>query len=122
MSQALKQFAILDNSTRPNVLLNCEHLKNRFEDEDMKTIEYASLIRKTNTDIIPNYYYIKNCNLFVFVTKVDSLLQSIQSFIFFFKPIYIVTISTSDESEKYLNEINYKFVEKINALHVYQRN
>jgi hypothetical protein len=121
MSKALNSFSKLDNSLRANILLNCEQLKDKFEEEDMKTIDYSNLITKTKTDIISKEYYINNCNLFIFVTKSSDLLSSIHPFISVFKPIHITTITTTDESELYLNT-NYSFIKKISSLYVYKRN
>jgi hypothetical protein len=122
MSTAVSHFAKLDDSTRPNILLNCSQLKYSFEEEDMKTIDYDIIIKKRNTDIIPIQFYFYNCNFVVYIKKdVElALLSEMNKFISIFNPIFIITICTSDQIETLLQSKSYKFMDKIKLFYMYK--
>ena len=120
MSIALKKFNELDNSTRINILINCEPLESKFVEEELKTIDIIDISKNPNIWIHTRLQ--NNCNLFTSIDKnnIEYTNKIVELAINKYKPIYISTIGYNDSLNNLLNKYNYEFINKFYTLHVYK--
>ena len=120
MSIALKKFNELDNSTRINILINCEPLESKFVEEELKTIDIIDISKNPNIWIHTRLQ--NNCNLFTSIDKnnIEYTNKIVELAINKYKPIYISTITYNDSLNNLLNKYNYEFINKFYTLHVYK--
>jgi hypothetical protein len=113
---ALQYFSILDNSIRPNVILNCPNMIPLFNEEDMKCIDYSK--------ITSNYLNTSkfDCNVILSVQNQSEDIQNLctQS-INEFEPVYYCTINTDPIIHDILLKANYTFVCNKYLLYIYKK-
>ncbi len=118
---ALQYFATLDNSIRPNIILNCPNMIPLFNEEDMKCIDYSK---------IDNYYSYNNtiddlklnCNVILSLQNNSEDIQNLCSqSIHEFEPIYYCTINTSSDIHDILIKSNYLFMGNKYLLYIYKK-
>jgi hypothetical protein len=127
MAKALNLFCKLNNSLRPTILLNCNELSTRFNDEDMKTVDYYELDKDTNLDKIFLRSFKNNCNLFVnhtveFAEKKVNILYIVLNNLKKYEPHYVVLIGKDELLNNFLNKHEYEFLQNIYSLQIYKKN
>ena len=118
---ALQYFATLDNSIRPNVILNCPNLIPLFNEEDMKCIDYSTFTTsKLNNNTLKNSKF--ECNVILSVQNYSEDNQNLCSkSIEEFEPVYYCTINTDPIIHDILLKANYTFVCNKYLLYIYKK-
>ncbi len=117
---ALQYFSILDNSIRPNVILNCPNMIPLFNEEDMKCIDYSKIdnyyINYSNNDLK------LNCNVILSLQDNSEDIQNLCSqSILEFDPVYYCTINSNSDIHNLLLKSNYSFICKTYLLYIYKK-
>jgi hypothetical protein len=114
-TKALNHFSTLDNSIRPNIILNCSDIIPYFNEEDMKCIDY--------NDINCNHPNLKfDCNVILSVQNNSKdtqklCFESIQMF----DPVFYCTINSNSDIHNLLLKSNYSFICKTYLLYIYKK-
>lgn len=127
MAKALNLFCKLDDSLRPTILLNCNELSTRFNDEDMKTVDYYELDNDKDLDKLFLRSFKNNCNLFVnrtveFAEKKVNILYIVLNNLKKYEPYYVVLIGKDELLNNFLNKHEYDFLQNIYSLQIYKKN
>ena len=113
----IKYFKQIDNSTRINILVNCEYLEDKFREEDMKSVDMSVLTKKHKANPIFDY---KNdmCNcIYVDNGNIGDLKECIE----WYNPVFICSIKCTQELSDYLNDAKYTFHSKTKMLYIFSR-
>jgi hypothetical protein len=132
MSSALKYFAVLDNSTRSNVIVNASNLIPMFNEEEMKCIDYEDYAKhkydkwfsynlKRNVNVCYSMTDIKEEHLKI-EENVETLISNVIEVLEEFEPVYFLTISTNDVVDQLLKKYKYIKIGQKYMLHVYLNN
>lgn len=114
---AIKYFSSYDNSTRINLLVNCEYLSATFAEEDMKAVDINILTKQHKNHSLFNYRD-DMCNaIYLDNGKLTLLEDCIQTY----NPVHICTIKCGEELNEYLVSKQYLFHSKTKLLHIYTR-
>lgn len=110
---ALQYFATLDNSIRPNVIMNCPNMIPLFNEEDMKCIDYSTFTTSNSKF---------ECNVILSVQNQSEDIQNLCSqSILTFEPVYYCTINTDPIIHDILLKANYTFVCNKYLLYIYKK-
>lgn len=118
---AINSFREYDNSTRINILVNCEYLKPKFNEEEMKAIDMHTLVEHHKRNPIFNYADDMCNGVYVDTGDVTGFVL-LQKFIKEYNPVNICSIKCSPSLLLYLERYNYRLYSKMKMVHIFTRN
>ena len=126
MAKALNLFCKMDDSLRPTILLNCNELSTRFNEEDMKTVDYYELDKDKDLDKIFLRSFKSNCNLFInpaveLANNKVNMLYIILNNLNKYEPYYVVLIGKDELFNNFLNKHQYEYLKNIYSLQIYKK-
>ncbi len=119
---ALTYFNKMDDSTRVNIIVNCDDLKPKFPEEDMKAITYKELKETEKKGDFNFNHLIRDCNVFVLDTEQEPLYFVLTNIIRKYQPMYVCSVQISKQMEDCLHKNTYVLVEKKYKMYIYKRN